>query len=148
RRPPSGSGRDRKSASADFRSALSAWARLGSNQQPLVCETSALPLSYSPVSDPGQGIEPRFPRSERGVLPVGRSRNGLSVHLLERKIDAAGGPGHGATVCVSPGQQPDDVFHATRLPFDPGSTIAVRASAPAITVLRGGVLEPEPHTRL
>jgi hypothetical protein len=26
------------------------WARLGSNQQPLACETSALPLSYSPMS--------------------------------------------------------------------------------------------------
>ena len=26
------------------------WARLGSNQHPLVCETSALPLSYSPIA--------------------------------------------------------------------------------------------------
>ena len=52
------------------------WARLDSNQQLLACETSALPLSYSPMgAAPGQGVEPRSPRSERGVLPVRRSRN-------------------------------------------------------------------------
>jgi hypothetical protein len=50
------------------------WARLGSNQQPLVCKTSALPLSYSPAI-PGQGVEPRPPGSEPGVLPVRRSRS-------------------------------------------------------------------------
>jgi hypothetical protein len=33
--------------------ALSAWARLGSNQRPLACEASALPLSYAP----GRGRE-------------------------------------------------------------------------------------------
>ena len=32
------------------------WARLGSNQQPLVCETSALPLSYSPMPKSGTRI--------------------------------------------------------------------------------------------
>ena len=39
------------------------WARLGSNQQPLVCETSALPLSYSPSSGPGgsRTLEPPPP---------------------------------------------------------------------------------------
>jgi hypothetical protein len=50
------------------------WARLDSNQHLLVCKTSTLPLSYSPVSVPRQGVEPRPPRSERGVLPVRRSR--------------------------------------------------------------------------
>src|SRR2546430_290875 len=30
------------------------WARLGSNQQPLVCKTSALPLSYSPMRQIGE----------------------------------------------------------------------------------------------
>jgi hypothetical protein len=87
----------------------SEWARLGSNQQPLVCKTSALPVellargmdregvepsNHRPIRrsyhydaaalpssqlsgpwNPGQGIEPRPPRSERGVLPVRRSRN-------------------------------------------------------------------------
>jgi hypothetical protein len=127
------------------------WARLGSNQQPPVCKTIALPLSYSPVAhgpggsrtleppsyspqlplrrgcfaelsairplNPGQGVEPRPPRSERGVLPVRRSRSvGASL-----------------------------VFYATRLPFDPGSTSAGRARAAANVVLRGGALEPEPR---
>ena len=99
------------------------WARLGSNQQPLVCETSALPLSYSPVSNPGQGVEPRSPRSERGVLPVRRSRNvRRSVHPPSREIDAAA---HAFKAVVassdSSGLGPNDVFHATRLLFDPGS---------------------------
>jgi hypothetical protein len=65
-----------------------AWARLDSNQQPFVCRTSALrELSYSPMSlegeTPGQGFEPRPPRSERGVLAVRRSRKetiGCSCH--------------------------------------------------------------------
>ena len=34
----------------------------------------ALPLEL-PAQAPGQGLEPRLPRSERGVLPVRRSRN-------------------------------------------------------------------------
>jgi hypothetical protein len=36
------------------------WARLGSNQQPLVCKTSALPLSYSPacqIRDKGSNLD-------------------------------------------------------------------------------------------
>ena len=57
-------------------------------------------LSYPPKA-PGQGLEPRLPRSERGVLPVRRSRN--------------------ASADVSLGLEPNDVVHATRLPFDPGS---------------------------
>jgi hypothetical protein len=36
------------------------WARLGSNQRPLACEASALPLSYAP-GRMGQS-SPRFPR--------------------------------------------------------------------------------------
>src|SRR4051812_12449048 len=55
----------------------------------------------------------------------------LSVHLpaqgrsTQQRI--------GATVCLGR-RMPDDVFHATRLPFDPGSPFGV---------LRGGALEPE-----
>ena len=80
------------------------WARLDSNQQLLACETSALPLSYSPAlgqctrQTPGQGVEPRSPRSERGVLPVRRSRNDrgrrgrrpLRPAPARRELDAAG----------------------------------------------------------
>jgi hypothetical protein len=79
------------------------WARLGSNQRPLVCKTSAhpaellarvehkwaelesnqrpppyqrgaLPLEL-PARAPGQGLEPRSPRSERGVLPLDDPRS-------------------------------------------------------------------------
>ena len=42
-------------------------------------------LSYSPAGtaeeDPGQGLEPRSPHSECGVLPARRSRNVLCVHV-------------------------------------------------------------------
>ncbi len=54
--PPSGRGWARTSSLLFVRQALSR-------------------LSYSPVVDPGQGVEPRSPRSERGVLPVRRSRS-------------------------------------------------------------------------
>ena len=111
------------------------WARLGSNQQPLVCETSALPLSYSPESNPGQGVEPRSPRSERGVLPVRRSRNDEVRRAPlrpspEREIDAAGARLRRGSRChlSRRGLRPNDVFHATRLPFDPGSPTALAHS--------------------
>ena len=52
------------------------WARLGSNQQPLVCETSALPLSYSPenneLRDKGSNLDLRVQSAVS--WPVRRSR--------------------------------------------------------------------------
>ena len=55
---------------------------MGSNQRPHVCKTSALPVELlAPASDPGQGVKPRSPRSERGVLPVRRSRSAVRVPL-------------------------------------------------------------------
>ncbi len=172
---------------------LTQWARLGSNQQPLVCETSALPLSYSPASSareprgrttvqlrpakrdafrdlprrrrgserresarripareqaPGQGVEPRSPRSERGVLPVRRSRKGRRLHPRPR---AGTSMQLRTTPCslassVSPAHEPNDVVQATRLPFDPGSPTAGCAIR-MVAVLRGGALEPEPRAR-
>jgi hypothetical protein len=80
---------------------------------------------------PGQGIEPRSPRSERGVLPVRRSRTGEdgqggpSVHLPTREIDAVGEPSPTearVTSYDSLARTTSDVFQATRLPFDPGSS--------------------------
>jgi hypothetical protein len=41
---------------------------------------------------------------------------------------------------VSSGRSRNDVVHATRLPFDPGS------SSGTVDVLRGGALEPDPRT--
>ncbi len=141
------------------------WARLGSNQQPLVCETSALPLSYSPVRDPGQGIEPRSPRSERGVLPLddpgtlflsavvtreqqeARRSSPLRPSLRSRsdrrsrRVPLNEPQSHPH---VSFDRRSNDVFHASRLPFDPGSAIHSFCARPSvIAVLRGGALEPE-----
>jgi hypothetical protein len=72
-----GSSRDPGSAPADPGSCASkdgqGWAR--TSGLPFVRRALSL-LSYSPKQTPGQGVEPRSPRSERGVLPVRRSRNG------------------------------------------------------------------------
>ena len=84
---------------------------------------------------PGQGLEPQSPRSERGVLPLRRSRIGaiegarsgtprVSVHLPLEEIDAVARPSpqaRAALFSVTFGLKPNDVFQATRQPFDPGS---------------------------
>jgi hypothetical protein len=90
-------------------------------------------LARIELQAPGQGLEPRSPRSERGVLPVRRSRTAMpSVHLVAYgEVRAAAATGGAMT---RPGTPPDDVVQATRLPFDPGS--------PKFGVLRGGALEP------
>jgi hypothetical protein len=79
------------------------------------------------VKAPGQGFEPRSPRSERGVLTARRSRitDGCaavpSVHLAGR------GRRSGTPRLVVRSSfchvrlKPNDVVQATRLPFDPGS---------------------------
>ena len=54
-----------------------------------------------------------------------------SVQLRRPKLDA-----NAKAVLWHVQLAPHDVFHATRLPFDPGSS--------RIDVLRGGALEPEP----
>jgi hypothetical protein len=84
------------------------WARLDSNQRLLVCWTSALNQSELLArgwrkKNPGQGLEPRSPHSECGVLPARRSRNVFRF------------------VHVTFGRKPNDVVQATRLPFGPGS---------------------------
>jgi hypothetical protein len=48
-------------------------------------------LSYSPASS-GTRIEPRSPRSERGVLPLRRSRNAASPSISGSEIDATAAP--------------------------------------------------------
>ena len=64
------------------------WARLGSNQHPLVCETSALPLSYSPIELTGQ-LRPRQ-RAPSGICPAAggdpSGRNPLGGFLLASKL--------------------------------------------------------------
>jgi hypothetical protein len=74
------------------------------------------------IASPGQGIEPRSPRSERGVLPVRRSRNERASpsSSSRRELDA-----QACSRYLSRAAHAHDVFHATRLPFDPGSPAAV-----------------------
>src|SRR6476469_9470114 len=91
---------------------------------------------------PRQGFEPRSPRSERGVLPLRRSR---IADLAPPSTSPAGDRRKAsfrpaAVTHVAFGLVPNVVFHATRLPFDPGSATPVCAPR-SIAVLRGGALE-------
>ena len=108
--PPSGRGWARTSSLLFVRQALSR-------------------LSYSPLSDPGQGVEPRSPRSERGVLPVRRSRSDCRASPSSFPVGSSTQQANDTwwaitrVLClVRP--KPNDVFCATRLPFDPGSPTA------------------------
>src|SRR6266487_940199 len=85
---------------------------------------------------PGQGLEPRPLRSERDVLPVRRSRT--DVKQMTR-----------------PDPWPDDVFQATRLPFDPGSPLIRNERRPtwrgfgaASLVHRTGIAQAKAHASL
>ena len=92
------------------------WAELGSAQRE--------PTAGQGSEDPGQGVEPRPPRSERGVLPVRRSRSvakrmpGLSPSVHLHRGDPRSGEGrfnrrlHGRLA-------PNDVFQATRSTLRP-----------------------------
>ena len=100
--PPSGRGWARTSSLLFVRQALSR-------------------LSYSPVSsDPGQGVEPRSPRSERGVLPVRRSRSAAATARRPAADKAA-------PLRPSPGaygrstQQAGDLVRASLLSFSVSS---------------------------
>jgi hypothetical protein len=85
------------------------WARLDSNQQLLVCKTSTLPLSYSPV---------RFRDKESNP----------DLHVQSVASCRLDDPGMKSCVCLAR-RKPTDVFQATRLPFNPGSPTAGCARA-------------------
>jgi hypothetical protein len=74
-----------------------------------------------------ESVEPRSPRSERGVLPVRRSRKGGSRRPASPSIPRGGGSTQQARLVAelasyeSLDRKSNDVFQATRLPFDPGS---------------------------
>jgi hypothetical protein len=101
------------------------WARVDSNHHLLVCKTSTLPLSYSPM---------RFRDKESNP----------DLHVQSVASCRLDDPGMKSCVCLAR-PKPNDVFHASRLPFDPGSPSA-GCAAGAADVLRGGVLEPEPRS--
>ena len=85
------------------------------------------------MKDPGQGVEPRSPRSERGVLPVRRPRN-EKVRSRPPSTSITGGRRSGAFgttshLHLSRSHSANDVVHATRLLFDPGPATAACATA-------------------
>jgi hypothetical protein len=114
-------------------------------------------LQFSALrTTPGQGVEPRSPRSERGVLPVRRSRTGEdgqagpSVHLPN--------PGDRRSRRARPDRGPRvasyDSLAGSRAMFSKPLAYPSTLDRPtdgcasdAVDVLRGGVLEPEPCVR-
>jgi hypothetical protein len=84
----------------------------------------------SVLDDPGSATDP---------APPSTSPKGSSTQLRDRTVCGV------AVSSVTPGTTPNDVFQATRLPFDPGSPAGPRTCAP-VAVLRGGVLEPAPRS--
>jgi hypothetical protein len=98
---------------------LRRWAELESNQRPLPYQRSALPLEL-PAQAPGQGLEPRSPRSERGVLPL--DDPGMCVSYVS--------PGSCRTMLSMPLAYPSTLDRRFR-----------RARRECV-VLRGGALEP------
>jgi hypothetical protein len=74
---------------------------------------------------PGQGLEPRPPRSERGVLPVRRSRNAPRPPSTPDTRGRRSGTAAPVSLELWHGRlAPNDVFYAARLLFDPGSPYA------------------------
>ena len=75
-----------------------------------------------------QGVEPRSPRSERGVLPVRRPRSepecdspSVPRSELGCRRRRRSEPPCSHPACCHARITANDVVHATRLPFDPGS---------------------------
>jgi len=109
-----------------------------------------------PTSDPRAGVELRDTDSNLdlhvqsvGVVPAERPRTDAPSRppSSPREARARRSGGHPTARMARPPYAADDVFHATRLPFDPGSPSGGCASAPE-DVLRGGALEPDPSARL
>ena len=144
-------------------------ARLDSNQQPLACETSALPLSYSPPSRTGRS-NPRATAIVAATLHAAhadRSRRlrdkvsnldphvqsvasfrlddpgprALSVQLRERSTQ------HAPCLLTALGANAEPPMSK---PLANPSTLDHRPQSctSADDVLRGGALEPEPRTSL
>jgi hypothetical protein len=61
------------------------WARLGSNQRPLACEASALPLSYAPVASNLPAWEGRF-RPSRNSAQSRKQELALRVELCSPEL--------------------------------------------------------------
>jgi hypothetical protein len=124
-------------------------ARLGSNQRPLVCKTSALPSELPAREAPGQGLEPRPPRSERGILPLddpGTVKSApaptLRPPFTRRSAQRR---------CCWRSYVTSAVAERCCLSHSPALrpwTAATRLYKRRVVVLRGGALEPESRSYL
>jgi hypothetical protein len=70
-----------------------------------------------------------------------------SAHFRAKEVGATALDRHYDLLPCLVRPKPNDVFQATHLPFDPGST-PVRCATGAEVVLRGGALEPKSHALL
>ena len=116
------------------------WARLGSNQQPLVCETSALPLSYSPRAPIRVLDTPQLRRRSRRLQGSAPPQAGIRAAGI-RSADSCS-----RTKPLTRPAETERCFpsHSPTLrPWIAGHRLRVLV----IAVLRGGALEPEPRTR-
>ena len=139
------------------------WARLGSNQQLLACETSALPLSYSPMvwqlrdkeSNPDLHVQSVVScRLDDPGTDDGRGgRRPLRPAPAQRKLDAAARALFGDRRCHSM-SRPRGVSALRTMfsmPLAYPSTLDRRspfAHSAAVVVLRGGALEPDAQVRI
>jgi hypothetical protein len=96
------------------------WARLDSNQRPLVCKTSTQPLSYSPgkLRDEDSNLDLHV----QSVASCRLDDPGLMrpSHLRPSPVWQIDAAAKYLLLCHAR-LKPDDVFQATRLLFDPGS---------------------------
>jgi hypothetical protein len=101
-------------------------------------DAARLPFRHLDVI-PGQGIEPRPPRSERGVLPVRRSR------IVPLRPTPFGGDRRKGTSFAVPGTRAEPPMS---MPLANPSTLdrRPRVYTSAERRHRGGALEPEPRT--
>ncbi len=114
-------------------------------------------LSYGHAKAPGQGVEPRSPRSERGVLPVRRSRNVARIWGAAplrpspdrgRSTQQAGASRRARSRPLSRPPEAERCFLCHSPTLRPWITDHWLRTCAVVAVLRGGALEPEPHTLL
>ncbi len=98
------------------------WARLGSNQRPLACEASALPLSYAPGTAPVYASRVgRHAPEERGSCrrPSRPGSSGSPPGLGPRPtVDGQGSSGSGVGGASEPDVAPLDGKHLANCPTD------------------------------
>jgi hypothetical protein len=124
---------------AELRPPVHGWARLESNQRPLLFVRQAL----SPSELLARKLRDKASNLDLDVQSVASCRLDDPGPFGAPSISPAGDRLSNELPChVRP--KPNDVFQATRLPFGPGSSTA-GCAIQTVVVLRGGALEPDSH---